>query len=134
MSRIRHYWFLRDVTYFFNKFGHCSIYTTFRLPLFTAVIFCARSQLSANVRVDSINLYVYIYVYMFKLTTGSDAQIIHSTELQDDYWMAILRGFERSPDKATLERVAVQVVWPVREAADTVFSTPDDGCCDTRNM
>jgi len=25
-------------------------------------------------------------------------------------------------------------VWPVLEAAGTVFNTPDDGCCDTRNM
>jgi len=30
--------------------------------------------------------------------------------------------------------VAVQVVWPVPEDAGTVFNTPDDGCCDTRNM
>jgi len=26
------------------------------------------------------------------------------------------------------------VLWPVPEVAVTVFSTPDDGCCDTRNM
>jgi len=30
--------------------------------------------------------------------------------------------------------VAVPVLCPVTEAAVTVFSTPDDGCCDTRNM
>jgi len=30
--------------------------------------------------------------------------------------------------------VAVPVLWPVPEAAVTVFNTPDDGCCDTRNM
>ena len=30
--------------------------------------------------------------------------------------------------------VAVPVLWPVLVAAVTVFSTPDDGCCDTRNM
>ena len=30
--------------------------------------------------------------------------------------------------------VAVPVVWPVLEPAVTVFSTPDVGCCDTRNM
>ena len=30
--------------------------------------------------------------------------------------------------------VAVPVLWPVPEVAVTVFSTPDDGCCDTRNM
>jgi len=27
-----------------------------------------------------------------------------------------------------------EVAAPVPEAAITVFSTPDDGCCDTRNM
>ena len=30
--------------------------------------------------------------------------------------------------------VAVQAVWPVPESEGTVFNTPDDGCCDTRNM
>jgi len=30
--------------------------------------------------------------------------------------------------------VAVPILWPVPEVAVTVFSTPDDGCCDTRNM
>ena len=24
--------------------------------------------------------------------------------------------------------------WLIQEVADTVFNTPDDGCCDTRNM
>jgi len=31
------------------------------------------------------------------------------------------------------KEVAVPI-WPVPEAAVTVFSTPDDRCCDTRNM
>jgi len=30
--------------------------------------------------------------------------------------------------------VAVPILWPEQEAAVTAFSTPDDGCCDTRNM
>ena len=30
--------------------------------------------------------------------------------------------------------VAVPVLWPVPVVAVTVFSAPDDGCCDTRNM
>ena len=30
--------------------------------------------------------------------------------------------------------VAVPILRPVPEVAVTVFSTPDDGCCDTRNM
>ena len=37
--------------------------------------------------------------------------------------------------QATLDGMgAVPVLWPVPVAAVTVFSTPDDGCCDTRNM
>jgi len=38
------------------------------------------------------------------------------------------------PIKPRWREVAVPVLWPVPEAAVTVFSTPDDGCCDTRNM
>jgi len=37
------------------------------------------------------------------------------------------------PIRPRWRRVAVQVVWPVPEAAGTVFDT-HDGCCDTRNM
>jgi len=46
----------------------------------------------------------------------------HSTSLQ------------RGPIGPRWREVAVPVLWPVPEAAVTVFSTPDDGCCDTRNM
>ena len=40
----------------------------------------------------------------------------------------------QTPIKPRWRGVAVQVVWPVPEAADTVFNTPDGGCCDARNM
>jgi hypothetical protein len=32
------------------------------------------------------------------------------------------------------KEVDVPVLWPTPEVAVTVFSTPDDGCYDTRNM
>ena len=32
------------------------------------------------------------------------------------------------------KEVAVPVVWPMPEVAVTIFSTPNDGCCDARNM
>jgi len=38
------------------------------------------------------------------------------------------------PIRPRWSEVAVPVLWPVPEAAVTVSSTPDDGCCDTRNM
>jgi len=41
---------------------------------------------------------------------------------------------DRVPIRPRWRGVAVQVVWPVPEAAGTVFNTPDDGCCDIQNM
>jgi len=35
---------------------------------------------------------------------------------------------------ASGREVTVPVLWPVPEAAFTVFSTPEDGCGDSRNM
>jgi len=38
------------------------------------------------------------------------------------------------PIRPRWREVAVPVLCPVPEVAVTVFSTPDDGCCDTQNM
>ena len=38
------------------------------------------------------------------------------------------------PDQPRWREVAAPVLWLVPEAVVTVFSTRDDGCCDTRNM
>jgi len=38
------------------------------------------------------------------------------------------------PIRLRWREVAVPILWPVPEAEFTVFNTPDDGCCDTRNM
>jgi hypothetical protein len=40
----------------------------------------------------------------------------------------------RGPIGPRWREVAVPVLRPVPEAVATVFSTPGDGCCDTRNM
>ena len=32
------------------------------------------------------------------------------------------------------KKVAAPALWPIPEVAVTVFSTPDDGRCDARNM
>ena len=42
-------------------------------------------------------------------------------------------SFQRGLIRPRWREVAVPVLWPVPEAAVTIFSTPDDGCCDTRN-
>jgi len=38
------------------------------------------------------------------------------------------------PIRPRRTRVAVQVVWPVPEAAGTVFNTPNDGCWHTKHV
>jgi len=43
-------------------------------------------------------------------------------------------SLQRGPIGPRWREVAVPVLWPVPEAAVTVFSTSDDGCCDTQNM
>ena len=43
-------------------------------------------------------------------------------------------SLQRGPIGPRWREAAVQILWPVPEAAVTDFSTPDDGCCDTRNM
>ena len=41
---------------------------------------------------------------------------------------------KQAPIRPRWREVALPILWPVPEAAVTVFSTPDDGCCDTRDM
>ena len=43
-------------------------------------------------------------------------------------------SLQRGPIGPRWREVVVPVLWPVPEAAVTFFSTPDDGCYDTRNM
>ena len=43
-------------------------------------------------------------------------------------------SFQRGLIRPLWKEVAVPVSWPIPEVADTVFSAPDDGCCDARNM
>ena len=71
---------------------------------------------------------IFIYCKVTLHVSGVQAPIIRSTKNCN----RSLRY--RWPDRPRWREVAVPVLWPVPEAAVTVFSTPDDGCCDTRNM
>jgi len=43
-------------------------------------------------------------------------------------------SFQRGLIRPRWKEVAVPVLWPIPEVAVTVFSAPDNGCCDARNM
>ena len=56
------------------------------------------------------------------------------TAVKKDIAMTDDTTLQRGLIRPRWREVAVPVLWPVPEAAVTVFSTPDNGCCDTRNM
>jgi len=69
-----------------------------------------------------------LYMYSYFLPTWPDQATLegHST--------CTATSFQRGLIRPHWKEVAVPVSWPIPEVADTVFSTPDDGCYDTRNM
>jgi len=42
--------------------------------------------------------------------------------------------FQRGLIRPRWKKVVAPLLWPIPEVAVTVFSTPDDGRCDARNM
>jgi len=84
------------------------------------------------------DIYLLQSLYMFRVsqhpssgtlkTVSATSGIGHDTGTATSFQRGLI-----SPEQATLE-VAVPVSWPLPDVADTVFSAPDDGCCDTRNM
>ena len=80
-----------------------------------------------------ISMQIFIYYKVALHVSGVTAPIIRSTKncnrsLRYSYFPPTW------PDQATLEGSSYTIIMTVPEVAVTVFSTPDDGCCDTRNM
>jgi len=66
----------------------------------------------------------------FKVTlhvSGVTAPIIRSTK-------TVTAASGTGHNIGTATSFQLSLISPVPEAAITVFSTPDDGCCDTRSM
>ena len=59
-------------------------------------------------------------------TVSATSGIGHDTGTATSFWHGLIRPRRKE--------VVVPVSWPIPEVADTVFSTPDDGCCDAWNM
>ena len=82
-------------------------------------------------------LFPAILLYMFRVSQHPSSGVLKTVSAASSTGHSYY-FYSYSPptwsDRDCWRGVAVQVVWPVLEAADTVFSTPDDGCCDTRNM
>ena len=72
--------------------------------------------------------------------SGKTAPFIRSAKNYNrSLWYCAATSLQRGqvgtvPTWPRWKEVAGPILWPVPEAAVTVFSTPDDGCCDTQNM
>jgi len=84
------------------------------------------------------------YAGIYLLQSHSTCFGRHITHHQEYYKLSPTSGighdtgtatsFHRGLIRPRWKEVAVPVSWFIPEVADTVFSTPDDGCCDARNM
>ena len=74
--------------------------------------------------------------YMFRVSQHPSSGVLRTVTATSGtgHNIGTATSLQRGPIGPFWREVAVPVLWPVPEVADTVFSTPDDGCRDTRNM
>jgi len=75
-------------------------------------------------------------LYMFRMSTHTSSEVLKIVTAASGTGHNIGRATSLQRDQIWLRwrEVALPILLPVPEAAVTVFSTPDDVCCDTRNM
>jgi len=71
-------------------------------------------------------------LYMFRVSQHPSSGVLKTVTAASG--TGTVTSLQRGLIEPRWREVAVPVLLPVPEAAVTVFSTPDDGCCDTRNM
>jgi len=82
------------------------------------------------------NLFTAKSLYMFRLSQHPSSGVIKTVTATSGtgHNIGTATSLQRVPIRPRWREVAVPILCYVPEAAVTVFSTPDDGCCDTRNM
>ena len=76
------------------------------------------------------DIYLLQSHYMFRVSQHPSSGVLKTVTAASSTTTTLQRGLIRP----RWREVVVPILWPVPEAVVTVFSTPDDGCCDTRNM
>ena len=106
---------------------HCSIIKrTYGVILWTMLI---KIQLEATI---CRYLFTAQSLYMFRMSPHPSSGVLKTVTAASGtgHNTGTATSLQRDPIGPRWREVAV----PVPEAAVTVFSAPDDGCCDTRNM
>ena len=99
----------------------------FKLMVPCTIIILNKIQLDATV--CSLIYFTAESLYMFRVSQHPSSGVLKTVTATSNVARSGL-----VPIWSRWREVAVPILWPVPEAAVTVFSIPDDGCCDTRNM
>jgi len=75
-------------------------------------------------------------LYMFRVSQRPSSGVLKTVTPTSGtgHNIGTATSLQRVPIRPRWREVAVPILWPVPEVGVTVFSTPDDGRCDTRNM
>jgi len=81
-------------------------------------------------------LFTATLLYMFRVLQHPSSGVLKTVTAASGtgHNNGTVTSLQRGPIGPRWREVAVPILWPVPEAAVTVFSTPDDGSGDTQNM
>ena len=136
------HWLHQGVLYLQNVIRFHSTYVS--AVYISQELLCNSMLIKGPARCNCMQTFIYCRVTLH--VSGVTAPTIRSTKncicylwYKSWYWYRYF--LPPWPDRALSgpirprwKEVAVPVPWLIPEVADTVFSTPDGGCCDTRNM
>ena len=82
------------------------------------------------------DIYLLQSLYMFRVSQHPSSGALKTVTATSGIGHNIVTAtsFQRGLIRPRWKEVAVPILWPIPEVAVTVFSTPDNGCCDARNM
>ena len=111
------------------------IWYTFLNPWFRASWFNVNKKVQLDATVCR-HLFTATSLYMFRASQHPPSGVLKTASATSGigHDTGTATSFHRCLIRPRWKEVAVPASWPIPEVADAVFSTPDDGCCDTRNM
>ena len=129
----------------FWEMTECGLLYRFSFFFFNSWFLASWINVNKKVQLDATvcrHLFTAKSLYMFRVsqhpssgalkTVTATSDIGHNTGTATSFQRGLIRT--QVLIRPRWKEVAVPVLWPIPEVAVTVFSAPDDGCCDTRNM
>ena len=128
----------------FNVISECLYVQCFARMEWTRAFFKAHGSLHRNSILINIQpdatvcryLFTVKLLYMFRVSQHTSSAVLKTVTAAcgTGHIIGKATSLQHGLIGSRWREIAAPVLWPVPEAAVTVFSTPDDGFCDTRNM